>query len=208
MLFVIALITAPRYGWNGSVYYSVNIMIWSLPGNILGDLVSWCSSLWLLKRLRTSPPLLAIALIAFAMILLYIVVLWAIFSQTVVEEVWRSWRNWNYKSTPVDQIGILFIELDRSWFIKNLPFSLLYPFGLRRFSTNWIAIIQVTLPIVLFFAVAVIGLLIYACRPLRGPLMFLLEKIEASPNSILTLAAAVLSAIAALLAAWAKAASS
>jgi hypothetical protein len=176
------------------------MLFWSLPGNLLGDIIAWPSALWLLKRLRASTPVAAVLLLTVAVLLLYCLAVLATASRVLIQDLSLNYLEANMSHSDILRalLDALPTSIRRAWFAMG---------RLRMLSlADLLAIMQVMLPILLFFLVSIIGLLIYASRgPMRRPLIFLLERIEASPKSILTLGAAVLSALATLLAAWLKA---
>lgn len=177
----------------------IRLMTWSLPGNLLGDIIAWFSMLFLLRRLKDSNPWTAMFLIASSGALLYAVITLALAARgilfltaAVYGSAWTIdfWKG-AIEVTPLYMKGPIFSR----WIALS--------------NVDLLAIIQVALPCLLFIAVSVVGLCVYMSRNVvRRPLILLLTRIEASPKSIFTLAAAVLSAIATAIAAWIKAASS
>lgn len=173
----------------------IRLMAFALPGNLLGDVLAWTTFLFLISRLRFAGPALAIALLSSAFAVLYLIVALAVGLRShlmIVAFVYGSpWTAKFFRGMAETNPGL-------SWWSIVVHPSI----------EDFVAIAQVTLPMMLFISVSTLGLLLYSLRKvIHRPLSFILERIDASPKNALTLAAAVFSAVAAVIAAWIKASS-
>ncbi|RUX02651.1 hypothetical protein EOA30_17650 [Mesorhizobium sp. M8A.F.Ca.ET.059.01.1.1] len=167
-----------------------------VPSQLIGNLIAWPVAIYCLRRIAFFDPVYAFftalglfaalyAAVALTISLPWLELAWDIQGKNAVNPFWL----------PVAlAIGLYFDS-------QSLIPILLEPhsFGLQ------VQFFQMVIPIVLLVLLIALTLVFYFSKGVtKRPLMFLVERIDKYPKSILTLIAAFLSGVAALFAAWMK----